>query len=127
MFCKIGVLRNFAKFTGKDLRQSIFLNKVADLRPATLLKKKSWHRGLQKHFVNIANVSLEKFLYVLYLNVTYTLTLLKGGLKLLYSCLVVWPILMYIKQCMNFYVLMISVFIYIVRWLESSDIIVSVF
>ena len=39
MFCKKGVLRNFAKFTGKHLCQSLFLNKVAVLRPATLLKK----------------------------------------------------------------------------------------
>ena len=40
VFCKKGVLRNFAKFTGKHLRQSLFLNKVAGLRPATLLKKR---------------------------------------------------------------------------------------
>ena len=32
------VLRNFAKFTGKHQRQSLFFNKVACLRPATLLK-----------------------------------------------------------------------------------------
>ena len=31
------VLRNFAKFTGKDLCQSLFLYKATDLRPATLL------------------------------------------------------------------------------------------
>ena len=31
MFCKKGVLRNFAKFTGKHLCQSIFLNKVLQL------------------------------------------------------------------------------------------------
>ena len=37
---------------------------------------------MKEHFVNIANVSLEKFPYVLYLKVTYTLTLLKGGSKL---------------------------------------------
>ena len=30
MFCEKGVLRNFAKFTGKPLRQGLFLNKVAD-------------------------------------------------------------------------------------------------
>ena len=35
VFCKKGVLRNFAKFTGKHLRQSLFFNKVAGLRPAT--------------------------------------------------------------------------------------------
>ena len=28
-----GALRNFAKFTGKHLCQSVFLNKVAGLRP----------------------------------------------------------------------------------------------
>ena len=28
MFCKKGALRNFAKFTGKHLCQSLFLNKV---------------------------------------------------------------------------------------------------
>ena len=44
VFCKTGVLENFTKFTGKHLCQSLFLNKVADLRPATLLKKRLWHR-----------------------------------------------------------------------------------
>ena len=37
VFYEKDVLRNFAKFTGKHLCQGIFLNKVADLRPATLL------------------------------------------------------------------------------------------
>ena len=31
VFCKKGVLRNFAKFTGKNLCQSLFFNKVAGL------------------------------------------------------------------------------------------------
>ena len=35
-----GVLRNFAKFTGKHLCQGLFFNKVAGLRPATLFKKR---------------------------------------------------------------------------------------
>ena len=35
-----GVLRNFTKFTGKDLCQSLFFNKARGLRSATLLKKK---------------------------------------------------------------------------------------
>ena len=39
VFCKKGVLRNFAKFTGKHLCQCLFFNKVAGLRPATLLKR----------------------------------------------------------------------------------------
>ena len=40
VFCKQGVLRNFAKFTGKHLCQSRFINRVAGLRPANLLKKR---------------------------------------------------------------------------------------
>ena len=32
VFCKKGVLRNFAKFTGKQLSQSLFFNNVAGLR-----------------------------------------------------------------------------------------------
>ena len=40
---KKGVLRNSAKFTGKHLYQSFFFNKVVDLRPETLLKKRLWH------------------------------------------------------------------------------------
>ena len=39
VFCKKGVVRNSAKLTGKQLRQSLFFNKVAGLRPATSLKK----------------------------------------------------------------------------------------
>ena len=42
-FCKKAVLKIFAKFTGKQLRQSPFLNKVADFRPATLFKKRLWN------------------------------------------------------------------------------------
>ena len=37
-FVKNVALKNFAKFTGKHLCRSCFFNKVADLRPATLLK-----------------------------------------------------------------------------------------
>ena len=44
MFFKKSVLRNFAKFTGQHLCQSLFLNKVADLRFAALLKKRLWQR-----------------------------------------------------------------------------------
>ena len=36
VFCKKGILRNFAKFTGNHLCQSLYFNKIADLRPATL-------------------------------------------------------------------------------------------
>ena len=38
-FIRKDILKNFAKFTGKHLCQSLFCNKVAGLRSATLLKK----------------------------------------------------------------------------------------
>ena len=58
MFCKKGVLRNFAKFIGKHLCQSLFFNKVAGLRPATLLKKRFWYRSFP---VNFAKTNLFDF------------------------------------------------------------------
>ena len=62
VFCKIGVLRIFAKFTGKHLCQSLCFNKVAGLRPALLLKKRIWHRPFPVNFV--------KFLETPFLNRT---------------------------------------------------------
>ena len=50
VFCKKGVLENFAKYTGKHLRQGLFFNKAAGLRPATLLKKRLWHRCFPVNF-----------------------------------------------------------------------------
>ena len=41
VFCKKVLLRNFVKFTGKHLCQSLFFNKVAG---PSLLKKRLWHR-----------------------------------------------------------------------------------
>ena len=51
VFCKKGVLRYFTKFTGKHLCQSLFFNEVAGLSPATLLKKRLWHRCIAVNFV----------------------------------------------------------------------------
>ena len=50
MFCKNGVPRNFGKFTGKQLCQSLFFNKVADLRASILLKRRLWHRCFPVNF-----------------------------------------------------------------------------
>ena len=47
---KKDVLRNFAKFTGKYLCQSLFFNKVTGLRHATLLKNRFWHRCFLMNF-----------------------------------------------------------------------------
>ena len=57
MFCKKGVLRNFAKFTGKHLCQRLFFNKVAD--HATFLKKRPWLRcfmKIKKIYTKIKNI-----------------------------------------------------------------------
>ena len=48
VFCIKGVLRNFIKFTGKHLCQSLFFNKVAGL---TLFKKSLWHWCFPGNFV----------------------------------------------------------------------------
>ena len=48
---KKGVFRNFVKFTGKHLSQSLIFNKVAGLRPAILLKKRLWRRYFPVNFV----------------------------------------------------------------------------
>ena len=50
MFFKIGTLKRFAKFTGKQLCQSLFFNKITGPRPATLLKKRFSHRCFPVNF-----------------------------------------------------------------------------
>ena len=49
---KKGVFENFAKLTGKNLLQSLFFNKTAGLRPATLLKKGLSDRCFVVKFAN---------------------------------------------------------------------------
>ena len=53
VFYKRSVLRYFTKFTGKHLCQSLFFNKVAGLRPATLLKKRLCYRCFPVNFVKL--------------------------------------------------------------------------
>ena len=50
VYCKWGVLKNLAKFIGKHLCQGLLFNKVTGLRPATLLKKRLWHRCFLVNF-----------------------------------------------------------------------------
>ena len=60
VFCKKGVLRNFPKFAGKHLCQSLFFNKVPGLRPAILLLKRPWHRCFPVNFVKFLRKSFFK-------------------------------------------------------------------
>ena len=56
MFYKNDVLRNFAKFTGKHLRQSLFFNKVAGLRPEAcyFIKKETLTQVFSNEFCEIS-------------------------------------------------------------------------
>ena len=56
MFSKKGVPKNLAKFTGKHLCHSFFLNKVPGLRPETLVKRIPWHRCFPVNFVLFSRV-----------------------------------------------------------------------
>ena len=75
VFCKKGVLRNFAKFTGKHLRQRLFFNKVAGLRPAFLLKKRLWQRFFPVNFVKFLRTPffMERFWWLLLNHFLYSL------------------------------------------------------
>ena len=50
VFCRKGVLRNFDKFTGKHLHQSLLFNEVAGLRTATSLENRFWYRCFPVNF-----------------------------------------------------------------------------
>ena len=60
---KKGILQKFAKFTGKHLCQSLLYNKVAGLRPATLLRKRLWHRCFPVNFAKFLTTPLDDCLY----------------------------------------------------------------
>ena len=51
---KIGVLKNFAKLTGKHLCQGLIFNKVAGLWPATLLKEETLVQVFSMNFVKFS-------------------------------------------------------------------------
>ena len=55
-----GVLRNFAKLTGKYLFQVLFFSKVAGLMSATLLKKRLWHRCFPVNFAKFLRTSFSQ-------------------------------------------------------------------
>ena len=57
------VLRNFTKFTGKHLCQSLLFNKVAGLRPATLLKKWLWHKCYPVSFMKFLRTTFSQNIF----------------------------------------------------------------
>ena len=58
-----GFFKNFAKFTGTHLCQSLFLNKVGSLSPATLFKKRLWHSCFPLNFAKF----LKKLFFIKHL------------------------------------------------------------
>ena len=71
------LLKNFTKFTVKQLRWSLFLSKVSGLRPATLLKKMLQERCFPVNFVKflrtpfLQNTSQWLLLFVIHLTVSF--------------------------------------------------------
>ena len=57
---KKGVLRNFTKFTGKHLWQSLFFTEAAGFRSVTLLKKRLWQRCFPVNFANFLRTPFYK-------------------------------------------------------------------
>ena len=55
-FVRKGLLKNFAKFTGKHLCQSLFLI-MFQAPPETLLKKRLWHRCFPVNFAKFLKAS----------------------------------------------------------------------
>ena len=58
VFGKEGVVKSFAKFTGKDLCWRLFFNKVAGLQPRTLLTRSLQHRSFPVNFAKVFRTSI---------------------------------------------------------------------
>ena len=63
VFCEKGVLKNFAKFTGKYLSQSLFFNKVAGLKSAkqsNFIEITLWHGSSPVNLLHIFRTPFSK-------------------------------------------------------------------
>ena len=73
---KKGALGNFAKFTGKHLRQSLFFNKVGGLSPEAckFIKKRLWHRCFPVNFAKFLRAPFltEHVLWLLLIKTLHT-------------------------------------------------------
>ena len=90
VFRKKGVLRNFAKFTGKHQCKSPFFNRVAGPRSAPLLKKRLWYRCFPVNFVEfLRRLFLQNTSRRLVLTFPKTARLSQNVTSLLTQCLLV--------------------------------------
>ena len=79
VFCKKGVLRNFAKSNWKHLRQGLFFNE-------TLLKKKLWHRCFPVNFTKFLRTPfLTEHLCSLKLGIGFLFKITKKTYDILWS------------------------------------------
>ena len=76
VFCKKDVVRNFTRFTGQHLCQSLVFNKAAGLNPGILLKKRLWHRCFPVNFVKFGAkpLCIEHLWWLLKNRITYQFT-----------------------------------------------------
>ena len=75
VFCKKGVLRNFPKFTGKYLCQSLFFNKVVGLRPGIFIKKETMAQVFSVNFAKFLSTPfLKELLRWLLLHLAYIIS-----------------------------------------------------
>ena len=95
VFCKKGVLKNFANFTWKYLCWCLFFNKTVCLRPAVLLKKRLRHRCFPVKFTKFLRTPILKNIWeqlVLHFTLSALIfyTLLYGHGKVMRPCLSLW-------------------------------------
>ena len=84
-FVKKGVLRDFAKFTGKHLCQRLFFNKIA----AILFKKSLWHRCFPVNFAKYLRTPFSQNTSEQLLLCTVQCTLHNGLRKIISLCRVI--------------------------------------
>ena len=60
VFYKKGAFKSFPKFTGKQPYQNLFFNKIAGIRPSTLLKKRLWHRSFSVNFEKLLKITFSQ-------------------------------------------------------------------
>ena len=76
-----GIFGNFTKFTGKQMCQNFFFNKVGGMWPAILLKKRLWHWCFPMNFANFLRIAFlqntsERLLQNIYNLIKHVLLLL---------------------------------------------------
>ena len=85
VFYKKGVLRNFAKLTGKHLCQSLFFKKSASVRPATLLLMRLWHQCFPVNFAKFLRTSffMEHLLWLPLIEASFRILAISWEIRIL--------------------------------------------